>query len=80
MRDRSSESGDLASIVHEEIDRLPERYRLPLLLCDLESHTQQEAACRLGWPLGTVKSRQARPGAAAGQADAPGSVGSRTGG
>jgi RNA polymerase sigma factor (sigma-70 family) len=55
-----SESGDDASVLHEEIDRLPERYRLPLLLCDLECQSHQEAAQTLGWPLGTVKSRQAR--------------------
>jgi RNA polymerase sigma factor (sigma-70 family) len=61
MRESGSDGGaDVSSIVHEEMDRLPERYRLPLLLCDIESHTHQEAARRLGWPLGTVKSRQAR--------------------
>jgi RNA polymerase sigma factor (sigma-70 family) len=60
-REPGSDGGaDLSSIVHEEIDRLPERYRLPLLLCDIESYTHAEAARRLGWPLGTVKSRQAR--------------------
>ena len=53
-------SEDDASVLHEEIDRLPERYRLPLLLCDLECQSHQEAAQTLGWPLGTVKSRQAR--------------------
>ena len=51
---------DLDSVLHEEIDRLPERYRLPIVLCDLESQSHQEAARRLGWPVGTVKSRQAR--------------------
>ena len=51
---------DVSSVLYEEIDRLPDRYRLPLVLCDLESHSHQEAARRLGWPLGTVKSRQAR--------------------
>ena len=51
---------DVSAVLHEEIDRLPERYRLPLVLCDLESQSHQEAARRLGWPLGTVKSRQAR--------------------
>jgi RNA polymerase sigma factor (sigma-70 family) len=56
----SEGGGDVSSIVHEELDRLPDRYRLPLLLCDMESHTHQEAARQLGWPLGTVKSRQAR--------------------
>jgi hypothetical protein len=28
---------DLGSILHEEIDRLPEVERLPVVLCDLES-------------------------------------------
>jgi RNA polymerase sigma factor (sigma-70 family) len=56
----AGEGNDAASILHEEIDRLPEHYRLPLLLCDLESQSHQEAARRLGWPLGTLKSRQAR--------------------
>ena len=55
-----ADSDDDASILHEEIDRLPERFRLPLLLCDLECQSHQEAAQTLGWPLGTVKSRQAR--------------------
>ena len=55
-----SDREDDASVLHEEIDRLPERYRLPLLLCDLECQSHQEAARTLGWPLGTVKSRQAR--------------------
>ncbi len=57
---KSNRGADISSIVYEEIDRLPERYRLPLLLCDMEGYTHQEAARRLGWPLGTVKSRQAR--------------------
>ncbi len=52
--------GDVSAVLYEEIERLPERYRLPLVLCDLQSQSHQEAARRLGWPLGTVKSRQAR--------------------
>jgi RND family efflux transporter MFP subunit len=47
-------------IVHEEIERLPERYRAPVVLCDLEGHTNEQAARHLGWPVGTVKSRLAR--------------------
>ena len=35
---------DLLSIVHEEIDRLPERQRLPVVLCDLEGLTYEQAA------------------------------------
>ena len=47
-------------MLHEEIDRLPERYRVPMVLCDLEGLTHEQAARRLGWPVGTVKSRLAR--------------------
>ena len=51
---------DLVPILHEEIDRLPERYRAPVVLCDLQGRTHEQAARDLGWPVGTVKSRQAR--------------------
>ena len=37
-------SDDLGHVLHEEIERLPERYRVPLVLCDLESRTHQQAA------------------------------------
>jgi len=39
---------------------LPERYRLPVVLCDLEGETQPAAAARLGWPLGSVAGRISR--------------------
>ena len=35
---------ELARVLHEEIDRLPERYRVPIVLCDLEGRTCEEAA------------------------------------
>ena len=41
--------------LHEEIERLPEKYRSPIILCYLEGHTQEQASQRLGWPLGTVQ-------------------------
>ena len=47
-------------ILHEELGRLPEKYRTAVLLCDLEGLTQDQAARRLGWPDGTVRSRLAR--------------------
>ena len=50
----------LAQILHEEINRLPDRYRVPLILCDLEGRTHEQAARHLGWPAGTVKSRLSR--------------------
>ncbi len=57
-----SESGwdDMASVVHEEVNRLQERYRIPVVLCDLEGRTYEEAARSLRCPVGTVKSRLAR--------------------
>ena len=51
---------DLESVLHEEIERLPARFRSPLILCDLEGRSHEQAARHLGWPVGTVKSRQAR--------------------
>ena len=51
---------DLGCVLHEEIERLPERFRIPLVLCDLEGRSHEQAARHLGWPIGTVKSRQAR--------------------
>jgi RNA polymerase sigma factor (sigma-70 family) len=51
---------DLGAILHEEVNRLPERYRIPVVLCDLEGRTYEEAARHLGCPVGTVKSRLAR--------------------
>ena len=51
---------DRGRVVHEEVDRLPDRYRIPVVLCDLEGRTYEEAARHLGCPIGTVKSRLAR--------------------
>ncbi len=51
---------DLASILHEELDRLPERYRAAIVLCDLQGHSCEETARRLGCPVGTVGSRLSR--------------------
>lgn len=48
------------AILDEEIGRLPERYRAVVVLCDLESLPHEEAARRLGCPVGTVESRLSR--------------------
>jgi RNA polymerase sigma factor (sigma-70 family) len=45
------------SELHEEIDRLPAKYRQPIILCYMQGRTQPQAAQLLGWPLGTVQIR-----------------------
>ena len=51
---------DLGSVLHEELDRLPERYRVPIVLCYLEGLTHEQAARRVHWPVGTIRTRLAR--------------------
>jgi RNA polymerase sigma factor (sigma-70 family) len=51
---------DRDAILHEELGRLPEKYRTAVVLCDLEGLTQEQAARQLGWPAGTVRSRLSR--------------------
>jgi RNA polymerase sigma factor (sigma-70 family) len=51
---------DLGSILHEEINRLPEGQRLPVVLCDLEGLSYEQAAQRLGWTVPTLGCRLAK--------------------
>jgi RNA polymerase sigma factor (sigma-70 family) len=51
---------DWRPILDEEINRLPERYRRPVVLCHLQGHTLAEAARQLGCPRGTVAVRLVR--------------------
>jgi RNA polymerase sigma factor (sigma-70 family) len=51
---------EMRRIVCEEVDRLPARYRTPIVACFFEGKTHEEAAKQLGWPRGTVASRLAR--------------------
>lgn len=44
----------------EEVDRLPESLRAAVVSCYLQGLTHEQAATRLGWPVGTVRSRLAR--------------------
>jgi RNA polymerase sigma factor (sigma-70 family) len=47
-------------VLHEEVSRLPERYRIPVVLCDLEGLTYQQAADRLHCPPSTIGVRLMR--------------------
>lgn len=51
---------ELLLALDEEMARLPEAYRLPLILCHLEGRTREEAARLLGWTAGSVKGRLER--------------------
>ena len=51
------EHRELRRVLDDELLRLPEKYRAPVVLCDLEGHTREEAARRLGWPSGSMSRR-----------------------
>jgi RNA polymerase sigma factor (sigma-70 family) len=51
---------DLRPVIDDALQRLPRKYRAPIVLCYLEGKTNEEAARILRWPSGTVKGRLAR--------------------
>ena len=54
------ERDEAVAALLDEVGRLPEHYRAAVVLCHLEGRTHEEAARRLGWPVGTVRGRLSR--------------------
>jgi RNA polymerase sigma factor (sigma-70 family) len=53
-------SGELRNVIDQELSRLPEKYRVAIVLCDLEGETRTKAARKLGLPEGTLAGRLTR--------------------
>jgi RNA polymerase sigma factor (sigma-70 family) len=46
--------------IYAELDRLPEKFRAPIILCHLEGLTNEQAAVQLGFPVRTIQRRLAQ--------------------
>jgi RNA polymerase sigma factor (sigma-70 family) len=51
---------ELLRAIDEELARLPDKHRLPVLLCCVQGLSREEAARQLGWSSGSVKGRLER--------------------
>jgi RNA polymerase sigma factor (sigma-70 family) len=56
----SVNDNELRTILYQELSALPKKYRILIILCDLEGRSRKAVARQLGCPEGTVKGRLAR--------------------
>src|SRR5262249_14819560 len=60
---KDSANGDHEELLRHldaELHRLPDKYRVPVVLCELEGRSRKEVARRLGLPEGTLSWRLAQ--------------------
>ncbi len=51
---------EAAELLHTELEKLPARYKAPLVLCYLQGKTHDEAAAELGWTVAAFRGRLER--------------------
>jgi RNA polymerase sigma-70 factor (ECF subfamily) len=51
------EKEELKMILHDALNQLPEEFRIPIILCDMEDLSYEEIAQIVSCPVGTVRSR-----------------------
>ena len=56
----AEDHGDWLAVLDEEVSRLPEKYRVLVVLCELEGLSRKAVAQRLGIAEGTISSRLSR--------------------
>jgi RNA polymerase sigma factor (sigma-70 family) len=57
---RPEEREEMLHLLDQELNRLPDKYRVPLVLCELQGRGRKDAAAQLGIPEGTLSSRLAQ--------------------